>query len=621
MKRMRPKLLGPGAPTLLFCFFFAIGLCSGRQVRVPSGPLYRVEGTSVSIPCNVSEYEGPSLQNFEWFMYRPAAPDHSIAIVSTKDSKFAYAVYAARVQSGEIYIHRVDGDHVELRIKRLREEDAGVYECYTPTTDAKYLGSYSDKVLLKVLPDTLQVSDKSALRGRLAPATPLQLTLTEGTDLYVTCTAVSDSQQHTHLSVSFGLTKPGAPVGRQTLQDIVSVQRDFSVEPAQSEPFSLRYQTGELRVEKSDSSTFKLVLSHAHPQDSGTYHCTAAQWIQDPDGTWQSIAEKRSVLAEVTIQTIESQLKVSSGPRELTINSGDVLEMWCDVSLSARQPPDVLFAVEWLMKATEDAPEQLVAMLSHNGLVTLAGRYTGDEGGTRHISLEKLPPLPGTYRLRIHSAQPGDVGMYSCRVKALVSHAGSRLEEVAQKVAPSVGVSIRTQDVSLGARTTLQSPTLHRGDTAILLCNVTVDTPQSVHTAVTWWAELPGENPEETSGRLVASVNREGVSDSWFRPFGDELSTDKVGPGCYRLRMYNIQAEDEGKYYCAVTAWLQYPDLSWYNAATARSNSITLYSYARAKDLLLIPMVAGVASALFVGIFILATVTCCYMRHLRGRKR
>ncbi|KAE8589203.1 hypothetical protein XENTR_v10022912 [Xenopus tropicalis] len=614
--RMRPSVW-PGAPVLLFCLAFG----GAREVQVPGGPLYRVEGTAVSIPCNVSGYEGPSLQNFEWFMYRPAAPDHSIAIASTKESKFAYAVYAARVQSGDIYIHRVGGDRAELRIKRLREEDAGVYECYTPTTDAQYLGSYSAKVLLRVLPDSLQVSGRSAPRGRLVPAPPLQLTLSEGSDLHVDCTALSDSPQHSHLSVSFGLTRPGAPVGRHTLQDIVSVQRDFSVEPAQSDPYSRRHQMGELRVEKSDSGTFKLVLSRAQPQDSGTYHCTAAQWLQDPDGTWQRVAEKRSILAEVTIQTIESQLKVSSGPRELTINSGEVLEMWCNVSLAVVPPPDVGFAAEWYRKATEDAPEQLVARLSQDGFVTMGGRYSGGEGGARHISLEKMPPLPGTYRLRIHSAQPGDVGLYSCRANALVTYPGARVEEVAQRVAPSVGVAMRTQDVALDAHTLLQSSTLHRGDTAILLCNVTVETPQPVRIAISWWAELPGEDPEETAGRLVASLSREGVSETGFRLFGEELVTDKAGPQCYRLRMYNIQPEDEGKYYCAATAWVQYPDLSWYNAATARSNSVTLYPYARAKDLLLIPMVAGVASALFVGIFILATVTCCYMKHLRIRKR
>lgn len=118
-------------------------------MHLPPGPLFRVEGTAISIPCSVSEYEGPTLQHFEWFLYRPTAPEISIGIVSTRDPAFPYAVFSPRVQSGEVSVQRLRGDAVELRVARLRAEDAGVYECYTPTTDSMYHGNYSSKVVLK----------------------------------------------------------------------------------------------------------------------------------------------------------------------------------------------------------------------------------------------------------------------------------------------------------------------------------------------------------------------------------------------------------------------------------------------------------------------------------------
>ncbi|XP_053559103.1 immunoglobulin superfamily member 8 [Bombina bombina] len=610
--------------TVGFWFFFlasVLGPCSSREVKVPAGPLFRVEGTSISIPCNVSRYEGPALQNFEWFMYRPDSPANSISIVSTKDPNFSYALFADRVKSGEIYIHRVSGDSVELRIKRLRQEDAGVFECYTPTTDANYYGSYSDKVNLQVIPDSLQVSAKSVHKGRLSAAPPLQLTLTEGRELHLSCSALSESLQHTHLSVSFGVTAPDAPVGRQTLQEIISVQRDFSVIPASTQVYSQRFQKGEVRVEKSDSSAYKMIIARALPQDAGTYHCTAAQWIQDPDGSWQKITEKRSVLAQVTVQTIESQLKVSSRPRELHVRSGETLEVFCNVSTVVPPPPDVLFSVDWLVISLQDSREQLVAAISTDGVVSLGENYAGADVGMRHISLEKLGPHPGSFRLRIHSAQPGDVGAYSCRVKAFVSYPGQELQVVASKISQPVTVTMLTQDVGLQVNMWLASPTLHSGDTALLLCNVSIDTTQSVHLEVNWWVELSEDEPEEKDGRLLVSVNREGVSELGIHVSDKELSVDKVEHQCYRLRKFNIQAADEGNYHCSVTAWIQYPDRSWYKATSAISNSIIVYPYAHAKDLLLIPLVGGVASALFVGITILSTVTCCYMRRLRSRKR
>ncbi|XP_077112876.1 immunoglobulin superfamily member 8 isoform X2 [Ranitomeya variabilis] len=604
------------APLLLLC---TAGLVVAREVKLPSGPLYRVEGSSVSIPCNVSGYEGPTVQNFEWFVYRPGAPDNSIAIASTKDPDFSYAVFSPRVSSGDISIHRVSGDSVELRIQSLRSEDAGVYECYTPTTDARYLGSYSDKITMKVIPDTLHVSSVGSSRGRLSSPPPLQLHLVEGRELHLSCSALSASPLHTHLSVTFGVSASGTPVGRETLQDIISVRWDFSVEPAL---YMERYLNEEIRVEKFDNSTFKMVIARLRPQDATTYHCTAAQWIQDPDGRWQKITEKRAVLAQVSVQTIDSLLTVSSSPLELRLQSGDMAEMFCSVSMLLPPTPDVLFSVEWWLMTVPGSPGQRVSSMTSDGEVQLGEQYTGEDVGVRHISLEKISPFPGSYRLRIYSAQPSDIGSYSCRVTAIVSYPGARQEEVSKKTSPSLRVLMKPQDIAVSAFVLLDSAPIYRGDTAVLLCNTTMDTPPpSLHFAVSWWVELAGEEPHEKSGRLLASMSRQGVSEAGSRVSGGELSTDKVEAERYRLRLYNIQAEDEGSYHCAVTAWIQYPDLSWHNAASTKSNSIRLYPYARARDLLLIPMIGGFASALVVGVTILSTVTCCYIRHLRSRKR
>ncbi|KAM4013850.1 immunoglobulin superfamily member 8 [Anomaloglossus baeobatrachus] len=595
------------------------GLGVPREVKVPGGPLYRVEGTSVSIPCNVSGYEGPSVQNFEWFVYRPGAPDISIAIASTKDPDFSYAVFSPRVSSGDISIHRVSGDSVELRIQRLRSEDAGIYECYTPTTDARYFGSYSDKITMKVIPDTLQVSSVGFSRGRLSSPPPLQLHLVEGRELHLSCQALTASPLHTHLSVTFGMSEPGTPVGRETLQDIISVQWDFSVKLAS---YTDRYLKEEIRVEKSDNSTYKMVIARLRPQDTATYHCTTAQWIQDPDGGWQKITEKRAVLAQVFVQTIDSLLTVSSSPRELRLQTGDMMEMFCNVSMLIPPTPDVLFSVEWRVLSATDSPGQRVSSMAADGSVQLGEQYMGEDVGVRHISLEKISPSPGSYRLRIYSAQPSDTGSYSCQVTAIVSYPRGRQEEVSKRTSLSLRVLMKPQDITVSASVLLDSFPIYHGDTAVLLCNITLDVSlPSLRSAVSWWVELAGEEPHERSGRLLASVSRQGVSETGSRVSGGELTTDKVGAERYRLRLYNIQAEDEGSYHCAVTAWMQYPDHSWYNAASSKSNSIKLYTYARARDLLLIPMIVGFASALVVGVTILSTVTCCYIRHLRSQKR
>lgn len=139
---------GPRPAQLLLSFPTGVGCCA-REVLVPKGPLYRVAGTAISISCNVSGYEGPAQQDFEWFLYRPEAPEAALGIVSTRDSRFSYAVFGPRVAAGEVQVQRLQGDAVVLKIARLQAQDAGIYECYTPSTDARYLGSYSGKVELR----------------------------------------------------------------------------------------------------------------------------------------------------------------------------------------------------------------------------------------------------------------------------------------------------------------------------------------------------------------------------------------------------------------------------------------------------------------------------------------
>lgn len=134
-----------------------------RQVTVQKGPLYRTEGSHITLWCKVSGYQGPSEQNFQWSIYLPSAPEREVQIVSTMDPSFPYAIYTQRVRNREIYVERAQGDSVLLHITELQDRDAGEYECHTPNTDERYFGSYSAKMDL--------VGKMSALTW--LPGTPL----------------------------------------------------------------------------------------------------------------------------------------------------------------------------------------------------------------------------------------------------------------------------------------------------------------------------------------------------------------------------------------------------------------------------------------------------------------
>lgn len=102
----------------------------------------------MTILCNVTGYKEGMEQNFEWSMYLPSALDREIRIVSTNQANYAYALYAHRVNTKEIYVERLGGDSAVLHITKVQAQDQGLFECYTPNTDGQYLGSYSARTNL-----------------------------------------------------------------------------------------------------------------------------------------------------------------------------------------------------------------------------------------------------------------------------------------------------------------------------------------------------------------------------------------------------------------------------------------------------------------------------------------
>ncbi|XP_044531739.1 immunoglobulin superfamily member 8 [Gracilinanus agilis] len=600
---------------LLLLLLLMLGVCGAREVLVPEGPLYRVAGTAISISCNVSHYEGPSQQDFEWFLYRPEAPEAALGIISTRDTRFPYAVFGPRVASGDIQVQRLQGDAVVLRISRLQTQDAGVYECYTPSTDARYLGSYSGKVELRVLPDVLQVSAAPpGPRGRQGPSSPPRLLVPEGQELALGCVARTSTREHTHLAVSFGRAVPEAPVGRATLQEVAGLRPDLAVEAGA--PYAERLTAGELRLSKEGAERYRLVLGGAQPEDAGTYHCTAAEWIQDPDGSWAQIGEKRAVLAHVDVQTLASQLAVVVGPGERRVGPGEPFELLCNVSGALPPPgPHAAYSVGWEMApAGAPGPGHLVAQLDTEGIGSLGPGYE-----ERHISMEKVAPI--TYRLRLEAARPGDAGTYRCLARAYVRGPGARLREAASVRSRPLPVHVREEGVVLEAVAWLAGGIVYRGETASLFCNISVrGGPPGLRLANSWWVEWSGDSGlVQPAPQLVGGMGWDGVAELGIRPGGGAVSVEQVGPRSHRLRLHDLGPQDEGVYHCAPSAWVQHADYSWYQAGSARSEAITVYPYTRPLDTLFVPLLVGTGVALITGITILSTVTCCFMKRLRKR--
>lgn len=127
----------------------------------------------------------------------------------------------------------------------------------------------------------------------------------------------------------------------------------------------------------------------------------------------------------------------------------------------------------------------------------------------------------------------------------------------------------------------LAGGTVYRGETASLLCNISVrGGPPGLRLAASWWVERPGDG-ELSPGpaQLVGGVAQDGVAELGVRPGGGPVSVELVGPRSHRLRLHGLGPEDGGVYHCAPSAWVQHADRSWYQAGSARSGPVTVYPY------------------------------------------
>lgn len=602
---------------------FQFAVC--RDVTLPAGPLYRVAGFPVSLPCVVSGFEGPRTQDFEWFLYRDDAGGRQMGVISTRDQGFPYAPFQSRVRNGEVRVERDAGDRVRLVIHRLRTEDQGKYECYTPSTDSTYQGNYSASVTVKVIPDTLQISYSRSLTGQPLP---------EGAELTLTCSGSIHSEQLTHLSVMFG--KRGVASDDT---EIISIDKMLGVVPGRL--YQKRYEDGEITLEKRSveggQDQYVMRMRGVRADDGGSYFCEASQWILDPDRSWQKIAQRTLDIGNLTVNKLGDIIKVKPSPQgELSLQIGAPLLLTCEVQgLPSQINYGIL--VQWTISDGTRSKEVEVARMTPSGVVSW-----GDEldQGTRG-SLEKVSE--GRYSLKLFSLQPTNSGAYRCAVSFYAPDAiipSPSAAPIHSQQSEGVTVSLRTKDVRVTAVAQLpRGPLLKRGSTITLICNVTVITTGPAEAQVQWvrWpipepvvkrdrspsSELPlPDQPTQLTPEPIATLRHDGVAQIFSN--SSEVSVDRLSAISYRLRVHVASSEDQGMYACQANAWGQDPHGAWYNSGVkAESNAVTVYLYARVEDLLLVPLVVGVSSALFVGIVIISTVTCCFMRRLarqRARK-
>ncbi|NXA35183.1 IGSF2 protein, partial [Eudromia elegans] len=502
------------------------GLSSGqRVVTIQKGLLYRVKGSHITLWCRVSGYQGPAEQNFQWSIYLPSAPEREVQIVSTADPSFPYAIYTQRVRGREIYVERLQGDAARLHITELQDRDAGEYECHTPTTDERYFGSYSAKMNLSVIEDTLSASMESQA-----------LTRAEGDSVELTCEVSKATTQHTHLSVGWYHLQ-GA--GDSQAEEILTLSKDFVLRPGAS--YMQRFLMGDVRLDKIGNTTYKLSIRAVKPSDQGQLYCEAAEWIEDPDETWKDISRKQTEKTSLTVMSLGKDLHVTIASAQSSLSEGDTLQLNCCVA--AQNNRDRLFQVLWLLNSSE------VATVGPSGVLIWKEEY---EERARQGQLQAFKQSDSVYVLIIQEVGLMDKGVYSCSVSE-VEKAPGDFQSIQTKLSSGLQVNVKPIGYSMQLSMTTSTAQIVAGDALIFLCEVQGTTnPLSVR----WWHR----QQHQGLPALLATMERDGslTLGSAYQDRGTQgsIRLKKTGSSTFTLVISNTSApSDSGSYRCEVVEW------------------------------------------------------------------
>ncbi|XP_019326351.1 PREDICTED: immunoglobulin superfamily member 3 [Aptenodytes forsteri] len=522
-----------------------LGLSTGqRVVTVQKGPLYRVRGSHVTLWCKVSGYQGPAEQNFQWSIYLPSAPEREVQIVSTVDPSFPYAIYTQRVRSRGIYVERVQGDAVLLHITDLQDRDAGEYECHTPNTDERYFGSYSAKMNLVVIADTLSAS-----------MVPQVLTRTEGDTVELTCEVSKSTAQHTHLSVGWYRLQ-GA--GERRAEEVLTLSKDFVLRPGPS--YMQRFLAGDVRLNKVGNTTYKLSIGGAEPSDQGQLYCEAAEWIEDPDETWKDISRKQTGRTSLAVMSQGRDLSVDIAAAETSLSEGDTLQLNCMVG--AQRSSSRHFQVLWLLNSVE------VARVDPHGVLIWEDEY---EERAKLGQLRAFKQSNVVYVLTIYEVELKDNGTYHCSVSEVKTPGDFHSIQTNF----SSGIQVDVKPIGLGLHAMLRSriATVRYGQSFELDCQVNASyTLKEVPVSVGWLFQ-----PSPPTGHyheLVRVLPSGTVAWGTAQPhFQGKAQLTKAATS-FRLRIHNAMAADKGTYQCEVEVWRRNTLTLGQPAATARSNAV-----------------------------------------------
>ncbi|NXD06748.1 IGSF2 protein, partial [Nothocercus nigrocapillus] len=320
---------------------------------------------------------------------------------------------------------------------------------------------------------------------------------------------------------------------------------------------------GSIRLKKTGSSTFTLVISNTVPSNSGSYRCEVVEWSRGK--SWTQAEE-----TTVTVSPLDLGLSAMLISRTASVKYTQSFELFCQLSASyALEGMPVSVTWQFHPKQHTEDYQELVRVLP-GGMVAW---------GTAQPHFPKktqLTKAASSSRLLIHGAVADDEGTYRCEVGVWSRSSPPQGQPAAVVKSNAVGIKVSLPESKLQVATKESSMEVAPSTDATIECRITFAQKNAL-LAITWYFLPPP--PAHATPLQIVRVNYSNVLE-----YGAEFSSltqrsrfqsQRVSSDAFRLQILSTNHGDQGSYYCVVEEWLWLAD-DWYKLGEGESGRTAL---------------------------------------------
>lgn len=504
---------------------------SSLVVRISAQPPTLQEGQELSLSCNIDTEK--LRERFFSVAWRKGGVE--LARIGPTGILSVGPEYSVRGQEGELRAARVGSKDYRLILRPVRIDDHGVYICTAWPQDRGQDGVFTQGAAQD---SSSQLVSISATESGLSLEMQNIVKVNERDKLVLTCKVLGVKGQ---LSVTWQHKATSAAI----FTNVISLSQEGVMETG-----------GELsrrrvKATRPTTDTFTLELDEVTPSDSGVYQCAVSEWKTN------SKTNSQSQTATVTVEPVESYVKVNLVSRDNIVTVGDDVALMCRV-----RGPHVPITLTWSLQRDATNLDNILT-LNYDGAVS----WSAGVEQSYQLKVENKPNEV-RYHLLIHGASQREAGSYQCSASVFIENAYKRLP-ASNQLAVKVNKPVSKLDL-----TSAPALTSNINTDLEIKCSVISTTSASSRYAVTWLLQQQAEK------QIIVSSDRDALL-----AFGPQvelshrqrISMKRTKGPSFELSIRQAQISDGGSYTCEVVEWLQDPRGDWYELSpVSRTTNVTV---------------------------------------------